>query len=195
MNEARLIWGVSIHQLICWGTLHASVPAFVAPMEAELGWSRAEISGAVTCGLLAAGIAAIPVGRYVDRHGSRWVMTLGAALGVAMLLGWAAVPSLAAFYALWIAIGIVQAMAFAEPAYAAITANSRDPRRAVIISTFVTGLTSTIFLPLAATLVELAGWRATLLGFAALQLVPAVVAAVLMRGARGSLAGATAEAT
>ena len=83
MSEGRLIWGVSIHQLVCWGTLYSSFPAFVAPMEAEFGWSRAEISGAFTAGLLVAGLTAIPVGRWVDRHGSRGVMVAGAAAGAA----------------------------------------------------------------------------------------------------------------
>jgi MFS family permease len=159
-------------------------------MEAEFGWSRADISGAVTAGLLTAGLAAIPVGRFVDRHGSHGVMTVGAALAVLALLAWSVVPgSLALFYALWIGIGAVQAMAFSEPAYAALTANSRDPRRAVVYSTFLTGLTTTMFLPLTAFLVESIGWRSTLLAFAALQLVPAVTVAILLRGARGSLAG------
>jgi predicted MFS family arabinose efflux permease len=195
LNEARLIWGVSVHQLVCWGTLYSSFPAFVAPMEAEFGWSRAEISGAFTAGLLVAGLTAIPVGRWVDRHGSRGVMVAGAAAGAVLLLGWAAVPSLVLFYLLWIAIGAVQALALSEPAYAALTANTRDPRRAVQYATFLTGLTTTIFLPLAAVMVERLGWRETLVVFAALQLVPAVLAAVTMRGARGSLAAGTSEPT
>ncbi|HEV7267603.1 MAG TPA: hypothetical protein VGN83_22265 [Falsiroseomonas sp.] len=54
MKEGRLVLGVPIQQLICWGTLCSSVPVFIAPMEAELGRSWAEFSGAVTAGLLAA---------------------------------------------------------------------------------------------------------------------------------------------
>jgi len=164
VHEGRLIWGVAIHQLICWGTLYSSFPVFLAPMEAEFGWSRAETSGALTAGLLAAGL----------------------------LVGWALVPSLPLFYALWIAIGAVQAMVFSDPAFAAFSANSRDPRRAVQLASFVTGVTSTIFLPLGAALIELLGWRGTLLAYAGLQLVPAAVAAVALRGTRGSLSGASA---
>lgn len=196
MTDARLIWGVAIHQLICWGTLYSAVPVFIAPMEAELGLSRADIAGAVTAGLLAAGLAAIPVGRFVDRRGSRGVMALGALLGGVALLGWAAVPaSLPMFYLLWIAIGAVQGMAFSDPAYAALTANSRDPRRAVMYSTFVTGFTTSLFVPLAAMLIDVFGWRQTLLGFALLHLIAAAAAWVLLRGARGSLAGLSGEAS
>jgi MFS family permease len=191
-SEARLISGVAIHQLICWGTLYSVFPAFLGPMEAEFGWSRAETSGAFTAALLAAGLAAIPVGRWVDRHGSRGVMTLGAAAGAACLVGWAMVPSLPMLYALWIAIGVVHAMAFSEPAFAALTANSRDPKMAVQYATALTGLTTTIFLPAGALLIEWLGWRTTLLCFAGLQLVPAVAAAVLLRGIKGSLTGSSA---
>jgi MFS family permease len=194
-SENRLIWGVSIHQLICWGALYSVVPAFVAPLEAEFGWSRADVSGGVTLGLLVAGISAIPIGRYVDRNGARGVQTLGALLGAAALLGWAAVPSLPVFYLLWAAIGLAQAMGLSEPAFAALTANCRDPRRAVIYSTFITGATTTIFLPPAAALIDLAGWRTALVALAGLLVVAALFSFVTLRGTKGSLAGAAAEAT
>ncbi|WP_137180192.1 MFS transporter [Roseomonas sp. AR75] len=189
-SERRLVIAVAIHQLICWGTVYSSFPAFLAPMEAELGWSRAAIAGAFSTGLLASGIAAIPAGRWVDRHGSGGLLTLGAALGVPLLVAWSLVDSLVLFYALWIAIGISHAMCLTDPAYALVAANTRDPRRAITHISFVTGFCTAIFLPFGALLVENFGWRAALLVFAGLQLVPVVVAATMLRGLRGSLSGA-----
>jgi len=193
VTEGRLVWTVAVHQLICWGTIYLAFPVFIAPMEAELGWSRAEISGAFTAGLLASGVAAIPVGRWVDRHGSRWPMAIGAGLGALLLVAWALLGSLALFYAVWIAIGVTHALCLSDPAYAALTANSRDPRRAITHVTFVTGFCTSLFVPLGAGLVEWVGWRPTLLVFAALQLLPAVLAAIYLRGAKGSLSGATVQ--
>ncbi len=194
VNERHLIWSVAIHQLIVWGTIYLAFPVFIAPMEAELGWSRAEISGAFTAGLLASGVAAIPSGRWVDRHGSRWPMAIGTAAGALLLGAWAMLDSLALFYAVWIAIGVTHAMSLSEPAYAALTANSRDPRRAITKVTFVTGFTTSIFVPLGAWLVEWMGWRETLLAFAAMQLAMAALPAIWLRAARGSLTGSAQAA-
>jgi predicted MFS family arabinose efflux permease len=187
VTEGRLVWTVALHQLVSWGTLYLAFPVFIAPMEAELGWSRSEISGAFTAGLLASGLAAIPAGRWADRHGGRGIMAAGAGIGAALILAWALLDSLALFYAVWIALGVTHAMCLSDPAYAVVTANSRDPRRAITQVTFITGFCTSIFIPLGAVLVEWVGWRAALAAFAALQLVPAVLAAVLLRGVRGSL--------
>ncbi|PWS35554.1 hypothetical protein DFH01_18325 [Falsiroseomonas bella] len=188
-QERRLVLAVAIHQLISWGTLYSAFPAFIVPIEAELGWSRASIAGAFSTGLLASGIAAIPAGRWVDRHGSGGLLTVGAGLAALLLAAWSAVDSLVLFYALWIAIGITHAMCLTDPAYALVTANTRDPRRAITQVSFITGFCNALFLPLGAVLVETIGWRPALLVFAALQLLPSVVAAVALRGLRGSLAG------
>ncbi len=189
MTERRLVWTIGFHQLVSWGTLYLAFPVFIAPMEAELGWSRTEISGAFTTGLVASGLAAIPAGRWVDRHGGRGSLALGAALGSALLVGWALTESLGVFYALWAALGVTHAMCLSDPAYAVVTANSRDPRRVITLVTFVTGCCTSVFVPLGAGLIELAGWRAALLVLAGLQLLPAVAAALYLKGVKGSLTG------
>ncbi|MGG5820068.1 MFS transporter [Falsiroseomonas sp. HW251] len=194
MTERSLIWSIAIHQLIVWGTIYLAFPVFIAPMEAELGWTRAEISGAFTAGLFVSGLAAIPAGRWMDRAGSRVPMTVGTAIGAALLVAWAMTDSLAAFYGIWIAIGVTHALCLSEPAYAALTANTRDPRRAITQVTFVTGFTTSVFVPLGAWMVGWMGWRETLVVFAAMQLVMAALPAVWLKGARGSLTGSTLAA-
>jgi MFS family permease len=192
VTERRLAWTIALHQLFSWGTLYLAFPVFIAPIEAELGWSRTEIAGAFTAGLLSSALAAVPAGRWVDRHGGRGIMALGAGIGGLLLVAWAASSSLAAFYAVWVALGVTHAMCLSDPAYAVVTANSRDPRRVIAGVTFITGFCTTVFVPLGAALIEALGWRATLLVFAAMQVVPTLLAAVLLRGTRGSLSGAPA---
>src|SRR2546422_7083029 len=63
-------------------------------MEADLGWSRVEITGAFSVGMGVAALAALPVGRWIDRHGARALMTLGSCLATALLLVWSRVESL-----------------------------------------------------------------------------------------------------
>jgi sugar phosphate permease len=146
--EHGLIWGTALTQLIGWGTLFLPFSIVLEPMEAELGWSRGEINGALTAGLLISGILGIPVGRWVDRHGGRLPLVLGALLGAAVLVGWAMVDRLWVFYLLWIAMGCAHATALWGPAMAVVVALARQPARAIAGITFVTGFSATIFVPL-----------------------------------------------
>jgi MFS family permease len=153
---------------VSYGILSYGFAVFIAPMGAELGWSKAEITGAFSLAQLIAGVAAIPVGRWVDRHGARALMTAGSALAAILLVAWSEVHSLAAFYALWAAMGLAMAAVLYEPAFAVVATWFAARRgRALTVLTFVGGFASVIFVPLATFLVERHGWRAALLWLAA----------------------------
>jgi MFS family permease len=113
--------------------------------------------------LLISGFAGVPVGRWLDRHGARGLMTLGSCLAALAILGWAQVQTLAGFYAIWAAIGVINAMILYDPAFA-VTATWFVRRRAqaLTVLTFGGGLASVIFVPLATWLVQLYGWRTAL---------------------------------
>ncbi len=186
-SDRRLTWGLALAQLINWGPLFAVFPVFVGPMERELGWSRAELNGALTAALLAGGLAAIPAGRWVDRHGGRGLVSWAAWIGGLLVAGWAACDSLVLFYAVWIGIGICHAGALSDPAYAVIVASAREPRRVVTFMTFVTGFCTSIFVPFASLLIDGCGWRGALLVLAAIQLVPGAATWWALRGTGGGL--------
>lgn len=181
-SDRRLIWGIALTQFIGWGTLFLPFALVLQPMEAELGWSRGELNGALTIGLLASGLLGIPVGHWVDRQGGFLPLTLGALLGAAVLVGWAMVDRLWVFYLLWIAMGCAHATALWAPAMAMVVALARHPAKAITGVTFITGLTATFFVPLIAMLVERQGWRVALLVMAAIQLIPAAIAWMEFRG-------------
>ncbi|TCZ58619.1 MFS transporter [Roseicella aquatilis] len=178
--DTRLLLGIALGQMVGWGTLLATFPLFVAPMEAELGWSRAGINAGLTLSLLVAGLAAVPVGRHVDRHGGRRVLAWGAWLGAALLALWSVTDSLALYLALWAGMGLAQAMALWGPAMAVVVATAREPERSIAGITLLTGFTGTIFVPLGAALIAGLGWRGALLALAALQLLPGLLALWLL---------------
>ena len=168
-SDRRLIWTIAITQLVGWGCLFTPFQLMIAPMERELGWSRTEISGAFTLGLLVSGLMAIPAGRWVDRHGGRGPIAWGGLAGAALLVGWGQVDRLWLFYLLWVALGVVHATALWGSAMAVMVSAAREPMRAITAVTFVTGFTGTIFLPLIAVLNDTLGWRGALAVLAVLQ--------------------------
>jgi MFS family permease len=81
---------------------------------------------------------------------------------VVLVLVWSQVHSLEAFYALWLAIGLVMAAVLYEPAFAVLAKwfpDAEERRRAMTAMTLVAALASFIFLPLTQALIDAHGWR------------------------------------
>jgi MFS family permease len=176
---------LSLPQLITWGSVFYTFSLLMTPLEAELGMTRVESSLAFSMALLAEGLMAYGVGRWIDSGRERWVMTLGSLwIGVG-LVGHSFVTTVAGFYAAWIWLGLGTAATFYTPAFAVVTRRfPQDFRRAIITLTFLGGLASTVFIPLFAWWMELWGWRQALWALAALQfLICAPLHAWLLHGA------------
>ena len=165
------VW-LSLPQLITWGSVFYTFSLLMTPLEAELGMGRAESSLAFSLALLAEGLMAYWVGRWIDAGHERRVMTLGSVWVGLGLLGHSFVTSVAGFYAAWIWLGLGMAATLYTPAFAVVTRRfAQDFRRAIITLTFLGGLASTVFIPLFAWWMELWGWRQALWALAALQLM------------------------
>lgn len=163
-----LLWALATAQVVSWGSVYYSFSLFVVPMEAELGWSRSEINGALSLGLLVSGFAAYPVGTWIDRRGGRWLMTAGSLLATLLLAAWARVESLAGLYAIWCGLGLALAATLYEPAFAVVTRIFPDSYRSRITAlTLVGGFASTVFIPLTQLFISTLGWRDALLALAA----------------------------
>jgi sugar phosphate permease len=116
-----LVGALGLTATVSYGILSYGFAVFITPMGAELGWSKAEITGAFSLAQLVAGGTAIPVGRWVDRHGARALMTAGSVLAALLLAAWSQVRSLPAFYALMALMGVAMAAVLYEPAFAVVT--------------------------------------------------------------------------
>lgn len=180
-----LLWALAAAQVVSWGSVYYSFSLFVVPMEAELGWTRAELNGALTLGLLTSGFAAYPVGAWIDRHGGRWLMTLGSVLATLLLAAWACVESLFGLYAIWIGLGLALAATLYEPVFAVVTRIFPDSYRSRITAlTLVGGFASTVFIPLTQVFISAWGWRDALLALALCNaLIALPVHAFLLRDA------------
>ncbi|HEY7358783.1 MAG TPA: MFS transporter, partial [Ktedonobacterales bacterium] len=164
-----MLGAVSVTEMTSWGVLYYAFTVFVKPMQAALGWSTTALTGAFSLALLCSAVVALPVARWIDRHGTRWLMTAGSCAAALLVLAWAVVANLALFYLIWVGIGVVMAAVLYDPAFALVAVWFRRQRsRAITILTFIAGFASVIFVPLAAWLVQAQGWRGALVTLAAL---------------------------
>jgi sugar phosphate permease len=176
-----MVWTLSVTETVSWGILYYAFSVFLDPMHQETGWSIAQLTGAYSLAILLSGLAAIPVGRWTDRHGPRLLMTAGSLAASLLVVGWAVADSLVVFYLVWAGIGLAMAAVLYEPALQVIATWFRRGRsRALTILTFIGGFASVIFIPLADRLVEALGWRDALLVLAAILGVATIPAHALM---------------
>jgi MFS family permease len=170
-----LVLRLSVAQLISWGSIFYMFSVVLEPLERDLGLSRAEVSVAFSLAVLAEGLMAYPVGRWIDQGHERWVMTLGSVLAGTCLILHSKVTSLIGLYTVWLGLGVAMAAVLYSPAFALITRRfPHNFRRAIITLTFLGGLASTVFIPLIAWLISAWGWRQALLVLAALHLMVCV---------------------
>ncbi len=159
-----LIYAISVAQLVSWGISYYAFTVLLLPMQQDMGWTSAEATGALAVSTLISAAASVWIGRALDARGPRLLMTVGSLLMVALVIGWANVRSLPAFYAVWALIGLVAPSVQYEPAFW-LAANWFKRRRglALTIITFFGGLASTVFIPFTTWLNFTYGWRNALL--------------------------------
>ena len=150
----------AITETVSFGVIYYAFTVFITPMEADLGWSRGELSGAFSLFLLMTGLMAFPVGWWLDKRGSRLLMTLGSTGATLLVLMWSQVNSLPEFMLIMTLMGCCGAAILYEPAFAVIAAWFTHKRGAAMaIVTFTAGFASTIFIPLSDALLVAFGWR------------------------------------
>jgi len=157
---------------------------FIEPIKAETGWSNGALSFAYSLGMLVSGLCAIFTGRLLDWAGHRPVMLGSLVIGSGLLLTASSARSLTVFVLSWgIGAGVIGAGLYYNLTMA-VTARlfDNDRTRAFAVLTFVGGLASPIYFPLAGFLIEQWGWRIALRGLVALLFVCVLPAVVLIRG-------------
>lgn len=171
-SHRALIWALGLAQVVSWGTLYYGFPLFVLPMQKEFGWSLAALNGALSGGLLVAGLCTYGVGAWIDRHGGRALMS-GGSLGAALLLvAWSEVTSLTMLYGLWLMMGVCLSAILYEPAFMVMGRHcGADARRAITSMTLIAGFASTVCIPLIETLLAHFPWRQVLCMLAAMHVL------------------------
>jgi MFS family permease len=118
MTGAVLALGIT--QITAWGTSYYCLGVLAGPISQDTGWSRGFVFLGFTVALLAMGIISSAVGRAIDRHGGRAVMTLGTVVVSAGLFALAHVHHGAAYLAVWVFLGLGMRLCLYDAAFAAL---------------------------------------------------------------------------
>jgi MFS family permease len=154
---------LAVTETVSWGILYYGFAVFLTPMQRDLGWSRFALTGAFSVALATSALAAFPVGRWLDHHSPRPLMTLGSLAGALLILAWSQVHELLLFYLVWIGIGLVMACVLYEAAFTVVTKWFRERRRQALTAvTLFGGWASFVFSPLSNWLIDAQGWRQAL---------------------------------
>lgn len=89
-----LIFAAAVGQFATVGSMNYVPGVFLKPMTDEFGWNRAEFTLALTLGQFVLAFSGFVIGSYVDRHGGRRPMLIGATVLVLALLGHTQIHSL-----------------------------------------------------------------------------------------------------
>jgi MFS family permease len=183
----RIVAALAVTQTVGYGTLYYAFAVLLQPMTVTLHASSTAVTGALTCSVLAGAVMAVPVGRWLDRHGGRALMTVGSLAATGLIVAWSQAQHVWQLYAVLAGIGLTGAMVLYQPAFAVVVSWFDPVRRgqALLAITVVAGFASAIFLPLTGALVDAYGWRHTLLILAALHGLSTVpLHALVIRKAR-----------
>jgi MFS family permease len=100
----------AITTTIGYGVLCYTFSALLEPMFHDLRLSSTTATGALSVSVLVSALMAVPVGRWLDQHGGRGVMSAGSALATVAVIAWSQVQSATQPYAVFVLIGVASAM-------------------------------------------------------------------------------------
>src|SRR5206468_19438 len=168
----RAVVALGITQITAWGTSYYCLGVLAGPIGRDTGWSRGFIFLGFTVALLVMGLVSSTVGRTIDRHGARAVMTLGTGLVSAGLFALSQARSEAVYLVVWAVLGLGMRLCLYDAAFAALVqvAPSRG-RTAISYLTLFGAFASSVFWVVGHALNEQLGWRQTLVVFALINLV------------------------
>lgn len=177
--SARPPWivvaALGVSQTLAWASSYY-LPAILAePMATGLGVPRAWPFAAFSCSLLIVAVLGPRVGRAIDRHGGRGILTLSSAVLAAGLLALAAATGPVTLFLAWAILGVGMALGLYDAAFATLTTlYAGDAGRPITGVTLIAGFASTVSWPLSSVLNDAIGWRWTCVVWAALNFVVAL---------------------
>ena len=180
MNRWRVVLG-GVSMNLALGSLYAW-SVFVAPLEREFGWTRAQTSLVYTIAIVCFALSFIVAGRIQDLKGPKICAAIGGVLVSAgfFLSSWTG--SLTGLYlCLGVIVGIGNGFGYAAPM--PVASKWFPDKRGLVVGLMVAGYGggSAIFGPLATRLIANLGWRPTVQILGAIFFVMTMIGTALMK--------------
>ena len=164
----RAVASLILTQMIGWGSIFHVPAVLYAHISAGTGISQEYVFGGLTLMLLIAAVLAAPVGRALERDGSRRWMAIGSVTTATGLCALATAQGPFLFLVAWILFGAAMPIALTQAASTAIVQiASARARQAIAILLLVTGFSSTLNWPTLLGLSDALTWRGAILAYAA----------------------------
>ncbi len=168
MLKNRAILFLAIAQTLVWAGLYYLFPALLLRWEESLGWSKTDLTAAISLAIFVSAFVAPVAGRLIDAGKGALMMAGSSLLGGFCLIWLSMVTKLFEFYLVWGLIGVMMAGCLYEPCFALITrARGVSAKQGIILVTLVAGFASTICFPSSYALSEAFGWNSAVQIFAA----------------------------
>ena len=162
-------------QTLAWASSYYLPAILGAPIAAGLHLSTNVFFGVFSASLLLSAAIGPAVGRMIDEHGGRVVLTLSNLVIAAGLVAMALAHGIVGLVVAWLFLSIGIAAGLYDSAFAALTAlYGRGARNAITGITLIAGFASTIGWPASAFFEHEFGWREACLIWAALNLLVAM---------------------
>ncbi|QIN80016.1 MFS transporter [Rubrobacter marinus] len=192
-----IIVAISVLVVFLVSGARSAFTVFIAPMEGELGWDRATVSGVAALNLVVYGVTQPLAGTLTNRFGARAVMAGGTVLVAVGFGGLFWVPSvwyLAAFYGVLFGVGVSFASLIPTSVLVARWFE-RGQGMAQGIVTAARPAGQTIFVPVVAALILGFGWRESYLAVGVAMAVSLPLILWLVRETPPGAEGGTEEAS
>jgi MFS family permease len=158
-------------QTLAWASSYYLPAILGVPIARTLGVEPSVFFGIFSGALLLSSGLAPTVGRLIDRHGGRSVLTVSSAVIAAGLAMLSQVHGVVGLCAAWLVLGVGTAIGLYTPAFAALARLYGHGARGPITGiTLFAGFASTIGWPVSAFMLQHYGWREACLVWAAVNL-------------------------
>lgn len=156
----RAVIGLGITTTIGYGTLFYSFTLMSIEFENYFGWSKSFLFGVFSFGLLLGGLITPYIGKKLDHHGARVVMSIGSLLAFLGLVVLSMVETKLEYIFAIIFLELVSTFVLYEAAFVAFSQIAKEKARLPMAQiTLIAGFASTIFWPLITVLLEYFSWQ------------------------------------
>lgn len=162
---------IGLTQIYAWASTYFLPSTLVKPVSEELGMSSITAIGGFSLALLAGGLIAPAIGRWIERAGGRMPLTFGSILVSVGLLTLSAAQGVVVWYLGWLILGTGMALTLFNAVFSTMGQMFGHRAKQLIVQvTLLSGLAS-FFWPLTTHLLETQGWRTLLVIYAIPHLV------------------------